>query len=171
VRSDNPILSNLATALQSSRPDNGDSTLQIPPLVFLQTEPIAPLLRLVGSGGTAEQSILSSVTVLRNNQPSSGNILVTLARGLYEIDVSLSARFNFTQVAASIHTQAEIRDPGGTSSSPLIGFFAQIGAFYAGRKFRVLLAVDGWSLRLNYNATGVAENLDANMTAVVTRLL
>lgn len=171
MRSDNPILSNLAIALQSSRPDNGDGTLEIPPVILLATEPIAPLLRLVGSGATAEQSVISSVTVLRNNQAASGNILVTLARGLYEIDVSLSARFNFTQAATSIHTQAELRDPGGSTSNPLIGFFAQIGAFYAGRKFRVLLAADNWSLRLNYSATGVAENLDANMTAIVTRLL
>lgn len=172
MRSENQFLSNLGICIPGSAPQEGDATLQIPPLVLSSIEPISPLFRLVGSGGTTEQSINCGISVNRNNQAAANNIMVTFSKGLFEVDIFLSARFNWTAAGGTgIHTFVQLLVPGGGAGSPLMGFFAQTGAFTANRKLRVLLSESGWILRFDYGITGVAENLDATVNAQVTRLL
>lgn len=171
MKVDNQILSNFGISVPGSRAEVGDGTLHIPPAVLFTQEPITPTLRLVGSGATVENSINVGVAVNRNNQAASGNIIATFLKGLYEIDALLSARFNWTGVGTTTHTYVELRDPTGTFSNPIIPFFAFIGVQTQVRKFRVLFSQDGWTIRLSYGATGVAENLDAITNCQLTRIL
>lgn len=172
MRSENQFLSNLGICIPGSSPESGDAVLQIPPFVLSSIEPISPTFRLVGSGGTTEQSINSSISVNRNNQAAANNVMVTFSKGLFELDIFLSARFNWTAAGGTgIHTFVQLLVPGGGAGNPILGFFAQTGAFTAGRKLRVLFSESGWILRFDYGITGVAENLDANVSAHITRLL
>lgn len=172
MKVDNAYLSNLGVAIPNAFPEPGDSTLNLPPLVLGAIEPIAPMLRIVGSGATAEQSINAGVQVNRNNQTFGNNTLVTLGRGLYELDMFINARFNFTGAGGTVlHTYIVILNPGLSAGSGLVGFHASIGNFSANRKFRLLCAEPGWTIRFDYGATGVAENLDAYANVQVTKIL
>lgn len=171
MRIDNPFLSNLAISVPSSSPETGDGTLSVPALVLGAIEPIHPMLRLVGSGATVETSINTGIAINRNNQAASGNIMATFSKGLFELDVIASARFNFTAVATGQHTYVELRDPTGANSNSIIPFFAVTGVQTSSRKIRILFGTDGWTLRLSYGATGVAENLDAYVNAQITKIL
>lgn len=171
MRIENPFLSNLGISIPNSLAEQNDSVLQVPNLVLNTVEPISPLFRLVGSGGTSESSQNSAVTVTRNNQAGANNTLFTLSKGLYEVNLHLSARFDWTAVGTSYHTVMSLVNPAGSSVNPLIVFYAQSGIQVHNRTFRLLVAEAGWVIRLEYGSTGVAEHLDATGSCHLTRIL
>lgn len=168
---DSSLLGNLGIAVPNAMPENKDGTLSIPPILLHALDPIFPLYKISGVGATSETSQIIAVQVIRNNQGAGSNTIITFSRGLYEVDLSLTTRFNWTAVGTTPHTEVRLFVPGLSSSNPVLSCFAATGIQQVGRKFKMLIPIDGWSLTLNYGVTAVAENLEASVSAVVTKIL
>lgn len=166
------ILNQIASALPGSSPEINDTLLNVPNAILLTTEPIAPNYRIIGSGGTSEASMNSGIQINRNNVGAAFNTFFTLSRGLYDLDLFLTAKFNYTQTPGTTPIiQILLTEPTGSGSNPLLALFANTNTSTANRKIRLLLPQDNWLIRLYTGAIGVAENVDALGDVQLTKIL
>lgn len=171
MRVENAFLSNLGISLPGSSPEQDDSSLRLPNIVLATLEPIAPILKLIGSGGTSDASGISAIQLNKNNICAATFVHYTLTKGLYEINVGLFAKFSWTQPnGGSPILSIGLTDPTA-SVNPLVAMFAQTNTQSLTRTFRILTPNNGWTITVNHGAVGVAEFIDAMSSVVLTKIL
>jgi hypothetical protein len=166
---DSQILSLLLKGTDRQVPEEGDSQIRMPNLIMMTVPPVQPMIALVGSGGSGNQSYYSNVANTLTNGAGSSSILATLQPGLYTLDLHLAARFNYT-VTGAILCDASLNIFDGTSSNTILGLYAFIGAFSVNTKISMLLN-KSFSIRLSSVTNGAGQTMDYNGSVLVTRHL
>lgn len=151
------------------QPEEGDSQMHLLNFVLLTTPPIQPVIQLIGSGGAGTQSFHAAVARTKTNGVVDTNTLAILEPGLYTLDFSLAARFNYTTTGNAVpDVRIEILD--GATSNPIIGIYAQIGHFNEKMQYKFLLN-RSFSFRLALSANGLGQTMDVIAAILVTRHL
>jgi hypothetical protein len=172
---DNPLILNITAGAGRSIPETGDNQVVIPATMSPVVSPCQPHLLYSASAGLqgANLSFFNTIVVQRNNQAQVNTQILILPKGLYEIDVYLASKFNFTPAAAGT-VGAEvvmfIGPAGANASTIVISRWAFTGSFTDTMRFR-LMANDELRFDLRVGITGAAEFADARVGLNAVRIL
>lgn len=165
---DNALIGDIALGSDKNRPTEGDSETYVPASI----QPIEKLLRAhhvwtPNTGQLVNGSIIvdrfESVVALGG---ATNTEMCTLPRGLWTVNWSLEARFDFTTLSVDEHVRFNMSIEAFTRR--VKGFFARVGVNEANGSFR-LLNVTTVIFFLSTTAAAAAQNFEASLALNIER--
>lgn len=174
MRVSTPIINAMALGSSRSTPELGDSEPQIPNVIQPTLETLAQT-NVLGSAANVEADNSLLVSSRSNIPASTGAAVVTVAtlkKGLYTLDMTISARFVGTPAPSGIpDVRIEIVDEALTQAVDILTIFAQtLTAQNATRRIRVALA-GTYLIRRRTEATGVGQTMEIGQSFSIERHL
>lgn len=167
---DSPMNIALAIGQERRRIENGDAQLSIPPVILPVLLGLQPHTVAVSSSVVQNQSVLAKQQTVRVNQAAITQTIITLGKGLWELEMTLATQFNYLGAVGTLNgSHLQLLYPGPTAIN-LLERFAQIGTFTDYNRMRLLLTQDV-TLQLVMDITGVGQNMDASCTINCIRIL
>lgn len=160
----------LAVGTDRRTMEQGDAQVVIPNVVLPIVLNLRPTFIAVNTTTKIEGSILLTFqqTQLASVAGSTLNVQ-TLAKGLWELEMSLSSLYSYAvTVAANRSLQAILSYQGQTST--LMTRFPTIGSFVDLARFRLLLTSDA-TIQMIQPTTGVSETFIYHLNANCIRIL
>lgn len=150
-------------------PEASDNNVQVPNMIL----PVVLALRAhestipgaIFQGSTISETLLASA----NSAPLTSQI-ITLAPGLWEIEISMTSWFNYNKVSADFNGTAVIFNYQGVNRTLMKRYAATNLSATDFARYRLLLSAVG-TLSLNSSTTGVGQALDAQAIVNAIRIL
>jgi hypothetical protein len=170
---DSPYIIELARGVERRVLEENDAQLLLPSSVQPTVDLISPVTLFgIATGSPANQSAMANANITRTNLGGFSSNLLQLQPGLYDVDVLLSVRFNFTTIgAASPDVQLRLMSIDGQRSQILISIYAAVG-YNTERihRFRFLIQ-ESLFAQLVLGATGVGQTMDVTCAVNAQRQL
>jgi len=169
-----PILHALALGAARIVPEQGDTDVHIPSEIYPCVDLIAQTaVQGAATNVEADNSlVLSAASNIPASTIASTVTACTLKKGVYTIDLQLSARFVGTPAPSGVmDTRFTIVDEALTNEVTLLGLFAQtLTAQTINRRFRVALP-GTYLIRRRTEATGVGQTMEIGWSLSIERHL
>lgn len=169
---DSPALVSLPVGIDRVIPQDGDSQVVIPSIISATLEPIGPLNRFLAPNLLTPQnaSFLTESNFTRTNQVAATSLLAMLARGLWELFISMTVRFNYTGITGPADVGLTLRNEADTQSQFFWGCYADnLSSQFEVR--RRLLIADTTRVALRFEANGVGQTMTVQACLWGNRLL
>lgn len=115
---DTPLLASIALGTDRVVPQEGDGQVVIPSAIAPVIFPIQPHFNIVPVAVDVQRgSVLTLLTATKLNVVSAIDTVITLAKGLWRIEVNFSVRANFTSLVLSDVTAVRLFFPVGGAVS------------------------------------------------------
>jgi len=169
---DGPITYDLTLGQERRISQESDAQTVVPPSVSPVVLAIRPtVLRTQPANPTEQGSSLFHFFIARLNQAAATTVLVTLPRGLWELELSQSCAFDYAAAfPLATLSGCEIQLAGSIATVALLVRFPTIGAFVDYNRLRVLLQ-ESMTINSFVPATGAAQNLAQKITVNCIRIL
>lgn len=154
---------------QTTEVESRDSYVEVPSIVAPIAEVLFPTHPNSVSTEISAESVLCDNFRSANNQPLGVDLFVTLAKGLWTLDMWYSWSFDYT--APLNFTKFVSLNLTYLGFNPnLLGMSPRTGTFQGASTIKVLLRDTG-QLNFNYPATAVGEHLECYTRVTCTRHL
>jgi hypothetical protein len=147
-----------------------DNTVVVPSLLQAVFEPI---LQTQSSNNGAELQRFSSISggdFTRTNQAALDSTILTLSRGLWELEFTGANAFNWAHVIGSGVGEVEVYIVIDNGVQNLFTCFARIGSMEYGRRVRIM-TLGTWELHHLIGLTGLGQTTDAAFQVTATKFL
>lgn len=168
---DSPVTSDLTLGQDKRIPEQADSQTVVPASVI----PVVLALRPTnipsgGVGVTIVDSGMFSLDISRTNQAAVTQALVTLAPGLWELEMTLATQFDYAGAVGTLNgADIEFSDSIGRTAR-VLSRFAQVGTFSDFNRVRILPR-NPLNVNLTVSITAVGQHLDARVFLNCIRII
>ena len=148
--------------------EEGDAQLRVPSVIAPVLLNLRPTVDLWSNSAEQAGSVFGQIEGSRSNQAQSDLAFMTLAKGLWELEFTLSTLFSYTMVGpgnAGVDLKINY-----ISTTRVLRRYPQIGSFVDFQRMRVLL-IKPASIILGMPANGVGQVLDASATLNAVRVI
>jgi len=168
---DGPITYDLTVGADRRITESGDAQTVVPPTVL----PAALVLKptqfiLQPANPTVRDSTQIEFQISRNNQGNATSNVITLAPGIWELELSLSTQFDFVGGVGLMNgTSIKLTDAAATTIR-IMERVANVGTFLDYVRYRILVR-QAVNVLLFVGATAVAEHMDVRLMGNFIRIL
>jgi len=148
-------------------PQEGDSQVVVPSIISLVADSQLPPRVTVTANQLAESSVLFSFSRTKTNGVAIDTDLLIIPPGLYNLQIELAARFNYTLSALAPPDALVFLTVGGVSVN-LAGLYSFIGTQAKTFTHKLLLLQQGLIV-LRDALNGVAQTIDVSVVLNLTR--
>jgi len=158
---DSPLVIELARGQEKRIIEAGDAQLIVPPVLNTSMELVQPTLFNPGALTAVRVGSMSEVSTTRTNQAAASTTFMTLQPGVYNLQLFLSARFNYSTLPnATPDVSIRLVNAGG-SIVRVLGFHAANGISAALPVQLEVNLIDVTTVELRTELNGVGQTLDA----------
>lgn len=164
---DSPAVVDIAVGVDRRIMEAGDAQVMLKPEVDLEV-PLMKATRTVRSTTTEQQeSAFVHLSQTRTNQAALTTTIMTLAKGLWTVQISLSTKFNWSVAAATLAgVKAEMVYSGDTNT--LLIHWANTLSNHSQMEYSFLL-IESAIIQLTTDVTGAAQTSDARCSVNAIR--
>jgi len=158
---DSPLVIEQARGQDKRIIEAGDAQLSLPPVLHSTMELVQPTLFTPGALTVVRVGSMTHITTSRTNQAAASTVFMTLQPGIYNIQLFLSCRFNYTTLPnATPDVSIRLVNAGGSIVTPL-AFYAATGMSPALPVQLEVNLIDQTTVELRTELNGVGQTVDA----------
>lgn len=166
---DSPIVSDMAIGVDRRIMQEGDSQLLLPASIQSVALAIRPTTTGVLTNVVMQQSVFAEAALLLNNSaPATGN-LFTLGAGLWELEMTLASKFDFSSAVGTL-VSSDIAIVYRGAGRRLLSRLAEIGSYTDYNRMRLLLDTQA-VIQVRGGITALAEHMDLLAIVNAIRIL
>ena len=169
---DGPITFDLTLGQDRRVPQEGDAQTDVPPVINPVVLALRPTRLLTQPANpTLTDSTLFDFFISRVNQVALTSTLVTLAKGLWELEMSVASIFDFNPVPPLTNASPVELSLTNSLVTTVIGSrFPAIGSFTDYNRLRILL-LEPTAINLFVPLTGVTDDLSVQVSLNCIRII
>jgi hypothetical protein len=166
---DSPLTLSLTVGQDRRIPDQLDARIEVPPVIIPIVLALQPTKVLENTSTPQQQSFFTESIFTRTNQPTTAQTIGTLAKGLWELEITLSSWFNYNNTPGALN-RVQIDYFMSNLIVPSINRFAGPGSYTDYQRVRILVEQQCAILH-RVPATAVGENLSTVATLNAIRII
>lgn len=147
----------------------GDAQVTLIPNIIPTVQPIKPLNMIPGNGAVMKESFITRGTVNVTNVAGGSTSIIILDKGLWEIELFLSAWYNYVTVGGLLFGAAvEFLSQG--FQFPAVTQFAVVGTQTNYARFRLMLQAQ-MTIVHSFGLTGAGQTINSNLIVNGIRII